>query len=187
MKTKNIFINWLPFAVVITLLSLFIYIVAQQVIRLSANNPQAQIANDAAIALSSGAIPNTIVGTEKIEISKKLGTFIMVYNDNNKILASSAVLDGQAPNYPEGILNYTKQNNEDRVTWQPRSGVREATVAVRYSGEASGVVVAGRSLIESEKLIDKIGVDCLIGWLVTMFLTLFSIIFVKFISGKNSL
>ena len=48
------------------------------------------------------------------------------------------------------------------MTWQPRSGVRVATVAIPWTG---GTVVAGRSLRAIETRIESIQLLALLGWL----------------------
>ena len=49
--------NWLGFAAVVTLLCFLVYIVAQQNFRQSANDPQFQLAQDAANAINKGTEP----------------------------------------------------------------------------------------------------------------------------------
>jgi hypothetical protein len=42
-------------------------------------------------------------------------------------------------------------HSEDRITWEPRAGVRIAAVIVSFKGRAAGYVLAGRLLTEVEK------------------------------------
>ena len=42
------------------------------------------------------------------------------------------VLDGQTPQLPNGVLDSTRELSENRITWQPRDGVRIAAVIVSY-------------------------------------------------------
>ena len=51
------------------------------------------------------------------------------------------------------------------VTWQPREGIRIASVTVRWSG---GTVLAGRSLREVERLEDQALLLVAAGWAATM-------------------
>ncbi|MEI6843405.1 MAG: hypothetical protein WCK48_02775 [bacterium] len=167
-QTK-IFFKWLPIAVVITLLSCMVYGVAQQLIRLSANNPQVALAQDVALGLSHGASsPDSLVGGSKVEISQSLSMYVLVYGNDGTLMFSSATLDGNTPTLPQGVIESAKQKGENRITWQPKKGVRQALVALSYSGQNSGVVVVGRSLSESERLIGKIGFDVCVGWIVTL-------------------
>lgn len=172
MKLKTIFTEWLAIGVTITLLSVMVYGVAQQTIRLSTNMEPAQIANDVASILSQGVDPSMLIGGEKTEITKQLAAYVIVYGTDGKVLASSAVFNGQDPVMPAGILAMAKSKGEDRVTWQPKAGIRQALVAVSYN---NGVVVSGKSLKEPEKLINTIGVDVLIGWFVTMLISFLSV------------
>lgn len=63
----------------------------------------------------------------------------------------------------------TNSRREDRVTWQPRDGVRIAAVVVAYSG---GTVVAGRSLREVESRADDALAVTGLAWLTCLVLTL---------------
>ena len=69
----------------------------------------------------------------------------------------NAILDGTPPTIPQGVLAAARSNTiqkgggpigEDRVTWQPNPGVRQAIVAVSASN--GYVVVAGRNMREVE-------------------------------------
>lgn len=147
--------RWLPLALVIVALSGLVYLSMQQLLRQSVNDPQIQMAEDAAAALSAGKAMAEVIPADQVEISTSLAPFLMVFDDSGKLLVGNALLDGRVPQYPSGVFEYVRQRGEDRVTWQPRTGVRQATVVTRFNGAAgSGFVVAGRSLRESENRSD---------------------------------
>lgn len=150
-KSRQIMRHWLPLAVVITLLCGLVYLVGQQSLRQTANDPQIQMAEDAAAALTSGAAPESVLPAGQVEISSSLAPFLVVYDDAGQPLAASGVLHGETPLLPSGVFDYTRQNGEDRISWQPETGVRMAAVVVAYSGTQMGFVLAGRSLREVEK------------------------------------
>ena len=138
---------WLPFVVIITAFCALAYGTVQQSLRQGANDPQIQMAEDAAAALDEGAGVDAVVPTQQVEFSRSLAPFLVVYDANAKPVASSGLLNGQMPDYPIGALQAAKQSGENRVTWQPDANVRIASVAVPFK---SGYVVAGRSLREVE-------------------------------------
>ena len=141
--------RWLPLAIVTAGLCALVYLTVQQSLRMGGNDPQIQLAEDAASRLQAGAsVPSVVPAAPTIEISNSLAPWLMAFDDSGKLLATSAALHGVPPVYPSGVLDYTRHNGEDRVTWQPEPGVRMATVVVHYAG---GYVVAGRSLREVEK------------------------------------
>jgi hypothetical protein len=161
--------KWLPLAVVTAGLCALVYAAVQQSLRSGANDPQIQLAEDTASALDAGAQAASVVPPGRVELAASLAPFIFVFDDSGHMLASSAVLHGAAPDFPTGVLDYTRANGEDRVTWQPEPGVRMATVAVRFN---QGVVVAGRSLREVELRVDNLltlcGLAMLVLWTVTL-------------------
>ena len=140
--------KWLPLAIATTGLCTLVYLTVQQSLRMSANDPQIQMAEDAASSLNAGASEESVIPSTKVEIVDSLAPFVIVFDESGKVLASSATLHGAVPVYPAGVLDYVRQKGQDRVTWQPEVGMRMATVVVSYN---NGFVMAGRSLIEIEK------------------------------------
>jgi len=145
--------QWLPIAATATVLCFLVYLAVQQALRESANDPQIQMAEDAAARFGSGAalLQGLFEPTESIDIAKSLAPFIIIYDDDGKAVASTGGLHGQPPSPPPGVFDYVRQNGEERVTWQPEPGVRIASVVVRATGTRAGFVLAGRSLREVEK------------------------------------
>jgi hypothetical protein len=148
---KNIIRHWLPLAVVIILLCGLVYLAVQQSLRWGANDPQIQMAEDAAAALAAGGTPESVLPATQVDLSNSLAPFLVIYKDTGEPLASSGLLHGAAPLLPAGIFTYTRQNGEDRVSWQPEPGVRVEAVVVAYEGSQPGFVLAGRSLREVER------------------------------------
>ncbi len=145
-----IFKHWLVLVFIITIFSGLAYLVTQQNLRQSANDPQIQISEDLAEGLANGQqLPETDLNNA-FDISKSLSTFVVVYDDSGKPIVSTAKLNNQVPIIPSGIFNYVKNHHQTRITWQPQKGVRSAIVVTRYTGTNSGYVLAGRSLREIE-------------------------------------
>jgi hypothetical protein len=167
----TIFKYWLLIAIIISGLCGIFYAVIQQVIRQGADDPQIQIAEDAAAQLASGQQVQSIVPTEKVDIATSLAPYIIVFDSTGNPIASSAQLDGQTPTIPSGVFAYVRQNGEDRITWQPQPGVRSAIVVTQFKGTSSGFVVAGRSLREVEIREDNALQITLIGWIAMLFIT----------------
>jgi hypothetical protein len=148
---SRVLLYWFPTALGITILSALVYLAVQQSYRQSANDPQIQLAEDAAAQLEAGQQPETLVGAGKVEIDRSLSTFLIIYDDAGQPLASSARLNGNIPTLPAGVFSSVRQSGEERLTWQPQEGVRSATVITHFGGSHPGFVLAGRSLREVEK------------------------------------
>ncbi len=172
LKVKNILRHWLPLAAVATLVCGLVYLAVQQSLRWGANDPQIQMAEDAAASLAAGGTAESMLPPTQVEISNSPAPFMVIYSDAGEPLVSSGLLHGVVPHLPSGIFDYTRQNSEDRVSWQPESGVRIAAVVVAYGGAQPGFVLAGRSLREVE--IRENGVEQITGiaWLVTLVVSL---------------
>ena len=143
---------FLPVAVVAIGCCGLVYVAVQQELRQRGNDPQIQLAEDAAHALDAGAMPATLVGSAKVDLAASLAPFVVIFDMSGRVLATDGRLDGQDPTPPLGVLDAARTNSQNKVTWQPRAGVRIATVTVPWSG---GTVMAGRSLREVERQEDN--------------------------------
>jgi hypothetical protein len=172
---KRIILHYLPLAIVIVAGFGFSYLVIQQALRMGANDPQVQMAEDASVALAYSANVDKFVPAQKVDISNSLAPFLIVYDSTGKVMASSATLQGVTPVLPPGILDYVRINGEDRVTWQPAPGVRIAAVIAPVETQAMGspaFVLAGRSLRESEARADQFLQLTAAGMLLTLIVVL---------------
>ena len=139
-------------------------VAVQQVHRQLADDPQIQLADDAARALAAGAAPARVVPAVDVDLAVGLAPWIAVYDGAGRVLASNGVLDGRMPAPPSGVLEAARATGGNRVTWQPRPGVRSATVSVPVPGRA-WVVTAGRSLRETERRTGTLRALALLAWL----------------------
>jgi hypothetical protein len=140
---------FLPVAALATLACGLIYVEVQQGLRSGANDPQFQLAEDAAARLDAGATPASVVDASRsVDPSSSLAPFVIVFDANHTVLATDATLDGGSPVPPHGVLDAARPGSPSTVTWQPRAGVRIAVVTVAWKG---GFVLAGRSLQRVEE------------------------------------
>jgi hypothetical protein len=102
------------------------------------------MAEDAAAMLDGGAAPDAVLPSRGTELANSLQTFVMVFDNADALVASSATLHGQAPPFPSSVMsNMRGAQAQDRITWQPEAGVRSAVIVQAWQG---GFVVVGRSL-----------------------------------------
>jgi hypothetical protein len=184
-KIKNILRQWIPLAVVISALCGLVYLAVQQELRQSANDPQIQIAEDAGRALENGAAADSQVPADPVAVESSLAPFVMVFDDSGKVAGSSATLRGETPQLPAGVLDYVRTHGEDRVTWQPESGVRIAAVVVRINGAHPGFVLAGRSLREVEVREDNALTVAGVAWAFTLAASLAACALAEWILGTK--
>ena len=150
--------NALVLAGIATGVTLALYAIPQHVLRSGLNDPQIQMATDTAATLErSGVIDGLRQGallssgtSTNVDIARSLSPFLIVFNNQGQPLGSSAQLDGQTPTPPKGVFDYVRQHGQERVTWQPKPGVRIAAVIERVNGPQPGFVLAGRNMREVE-------------------------------------
>ncbi|PZR83675.1 MAG: hypothetical protein DLM65_01370 [Candidatus Aeolococcus gillhamiae] len=177
-------LTWLPFAVVITFAAGVAYGLDQQNLRSAANDPQIQLAEDAGARLDAGAPASSVVPTSSVpvDIARSLAPFVIVYDAGDKPLASSGRLDGAVPVPPQGV-SASARVAEDRVTWQPRNGVRIAAVVVAFNG---GTVLAGRSLrVVEQRADDALAVTATL-WLGALVLTWLVIVGSRLVAERHA-
>ncbi|HYL41624.1 MAG TPA: hypothetical protein VET90_09965 [Candidatus Binatus sp.] len=156
---------FIPVAALGTLACVLVYSAVQQDLRQGANDPQQQLAEDAVARLDGGATPSAVVAGGLVDVGSSLDPFVVVYDTAGSVLAPNGQLDGGPPMPPVGVLDAARQAGRDAVTWQPRPGVRIATVVLPWQG---GTVLAGRSLRRVEDMISSIGELIALGWLGVM-------------------
>lgn len=137
-----------------------VYVCIQQSLRLSANEPAASAAKQVLVKLQSGRTPQNVL-PEKTDIRTSITPFVYIYDANQRLAATSAAYGSEDITYPKSILTEIGKSGENRVTWQPKLGLRFATVGIKYSG---GYVIGCYSLSESENTISRIGFLLLIGY-----------------------
>jgi hypothetical protein len=160
----SIFKQWLPLGIVITALSLCVFIATQQVLRFLANDPQVSL-SESFVTFGDREFSLALQSANTIEISQSLLPFVMLFDESEKLTTSTALLDGQYVSIPKGVLDYAKVHGQDRVTWQPKTGVRIALVVTHGK---YGFAAVGRSLSEVERFTDILLKDVAIGWAMTM-------------------
>lgn len=184
-----IFFSWFPLAGATTGILLVCYAGIQQNYRQSLNDPQIQMAEDAADAIDSGVPINQIVpigSVGSINILTSLAPWMGVYDASGKVLVSSGTLVGEIPQPPKGVFDDTRSGlpsivghhltlniptNENRVSWQPNPILRQAIVVV-YVPRTNQFVVVGRNMREVENRIGNLSTMFFLGWLALMAATL---------------
>ena len=166
---------WLPFAIVSTIFSFLAYAVTQQNYRQNANDPQIQMADTIALSLVNADLKTLQPPGQQIDIAQSLDAFAVIYDDSGTPLVGSGYLNGSLPTLPDGVFAYTREQGEDRITWQPEEGIRNAIVVKRVNAQEPGFVMTGRSLREVENRISRIAYMALVAWVASMVLTLSAI------------
>jgi hypothetical protein len=138
-----------------------IYVATQQLLRMSANDPQIQMAQDAATELNTGVKPSN-VSFGYVNIDSSLATFINVYNKNGNAVAGNGFTSSGLATPPIGVIKDAGGKTYSAITWEPKSGVRQAVVSVASNDY---YVVSGRSLTEIEKRENNMLGFAAIGWL----------------------
>lgn len=171
---------WVPFAVVITILCGVMYGTVQHVLRSEANDPQVAIAVDAVHSLDLGQPPAQLL-SNIIDMGTSLSTYVIVYDTNAKLTFSSGRLSEVTPSIPAGVFDYVKKHGEDRITWEPAPGVRQALVVMKAK---TGFVAVGRNMREVEIRERNVLLLTAAGWAASL-LTSFVLVFLAVRMGKK--
>ena len=131
----------LPAAVVLTVACGLAYVLVQQDLRNGANDPQIQLAEDAAAALDGRrGSRQSVIPTETVDLATSLAPWLASTTELAETHRQQRRPRRLAPDASAGVLAYAKEHGRDVVTWQPRAGTRIALVAIPWSG---GTVLAG--------------------------------------------
>lgn len=175
--TTKMWRQFIPIAMAVSLMSALLFFVFSETLRLETNDPQTQIAREVTGALDSGKKPESLITTgTKIDISKSLDTFLIVYDKERKPIVSSAIAENEIPIPPAGVFTFADAKRETRITWEGIKGVRIAAVVSKYN---NGYVLVGRSLAVTEERIKAIGLQVLAGWIGTLILVYATVLLVN--------
>ncbi|HET9410976.1 MAG TPA: hypothetical protein VFO75_03740 [Candidatus Dormibacteraeota bacterium] len=152
-------------AAAVTVLFAVGYVAAQQSVRHAADHPQIEMARDAVARLQAGASPTSVLPKTGVDLARSKDPYLILTDQEGKVLASSATLGGEVVVPPIGVFDYVRAHGEDVVTWQPAPGVRSAIAVDSWE---YGFVVAGRSLEDTENAEAGLLDLSLGGWLVSM-------------------
>ena len=94
-------------------------------------------------------------------------------------------MHGKIPALPGGVLDYTRQHGQYRISYQPEAGVRSAVVIEAVSGGQGGYVLAGRSLRAVEKHEDQALLLAGLAWAAAILATLALAVFLEILSGRH--
>jgi hypothetical protein len=138
---------WIFFGLAATLIFGGGYVAAQQQARHAADHPQIEMARDAVDRLEAGASPESVLPKTTVDIARSPDAYLIVVDQEDRVLASSATLGGNPVVPPRGVFDFVRAHGDETVTWQPAPGVRSAIAVDAFE---AGFVVAGRSLAATE-------------------------------------
>lgn len=147
---------WISLFVLMTACLGLTYATGHQILRQGANDPIIQISEDTVAFLTTGKPMPSTAFTPVVDMAKSLSPYFIIYDDSGNPIGSTGLLDGKVPTVPPGVFAYAKEHGQNRITWQPRPGVRSAIVVTHVNAGMGGFVLAGRSLREVEKREDQI-------------------------------
>ena len=154
---------WLPLAAAIIFFCGLVELAVQQNFRSGANDPQIQLAEDAARAWQGGEMPAALTPAGQVDIALSLAPYLVFYGPDMQPSGGNGRLHGSLPAIPVGVFEYAAREGRNLLTWQPELGVRSAVVVVPVNGGKGGYVLAGRSLREVELREDNLIKICAAG------------------------
>jgi len=163
--TQRSVMVWLVVAAAVTVLFGAAYVAAQQSVRHAADHPQIEMVRDAIAKLQAGASPSSVLPKTAVDLARSKDPYLILTDEQGRLLASSATLDGADVVPPAGVFDYVRAHGEDVITWQPAPEVRSAIAVDSWE---HGFVVAGRSLEDTENVESSLLDWSLIGWAVSM-------------------
>jgi hypothetical protein len=150
--------------IVATILFGTVYVVAQQLDRLWANDAPLRLASQVGAELRAGQ-STTLDAQSHVDLAQSLAAFVVIEDAQGNPSAGSGFLHGSLISLPTGVLASAAASGQDDVTWEPRSDLRFATVTLRVGDK---FVTAGQSVKPSEDRDRTVRLLVGLGWLVAM-------------------
>jgi hypothetical protein len=167
--------RWVKFvlqALILIIIFGTIYVAVQQNWRLSADQLPLRLAALATQQIAGGTDPKAIA-EDSTDLGATLEPFVIVYDKDKKVAASSGKLNGSVPSPPKGVFDHiTRTRSQERFTWEPAKGYRYATVVqgVFKDNQVQYYVLAAQTLRETEAQIKNLTVLVGAGWILSLIL-----------------
>ena len=149
------------------------YGLSQQVVRQLANEPQYTWVSDDVVAIGEyQADPKSLglVPSQVIDPTLQLGTFVEIFDANNKIINTNIASNSDLTLPPAGVFSEAKNSGIDKVSWQLPSGQRFALV-VGYEPKTGDYILSGRSLSYTEQLEPHLFLLAFAAWVLMIAIT----------------
>ncbi len=183
LNTYRTVVIFVTLVLLVTVIFGAIFSTGQQVLRGDSDYPQVEVVQQVEGIIKQGVPLDVIVNSEEaIDLEDSMSLFVMIFDKDKNLVGSSAKIGEQSPTPPAGSFDEAKSNGENRFTWQPQDGVRVAAVLKPVGDQA--FVLAGKSLVETDKRIKTLTICTLIGWAVSI---LFALLLTLAIKPKQSL
>lgn len=104
------------------------YVFVQQEGRSGIDIPLIQIMQSVKTDLQTGVKPAVILEAKQIDLSSSQSPLITLYGLDKKVIGSSQFLNGRTLTLPTGVLDISRSKGEARLTWQPTSELRFASI-----------------------------------------------------------
>ncbi|MBP9687003.1 MAG: hypothetical protein KBD66_04360 [Candidatus Doudnabacteria bacterium] len=173
MNKRNTLLSvWVVIAAILTTVIGLVYVSVQQSYRQSANDPQIEINEEISAAIANGAPADQLIPTAGgTDIKTSLSAFAMIFDQDGKVLGSSAKLNDADPVPPKAVLDAAKDQGRSLITWEPEKGVRIATVISSVqSGDKTVFVLAGKNMREVENRIGALTYASITAWIISLLL-----------------
>jgi hypothetical protein len=156
MTARDRLVPWIVGAIVLTVSLSAVYFTAQQLDRRGADEQPQRLASQlASVDLGAEA------ATERVDLGSSDAIFYIVYDQDGEPLRGTGYLDGELARVPSGVIAAAATDGTNSVTWEPRDGLRFATVEVLAGSQ---VILAGQSLEPSETRTHDIALVLLAAW-----------------------
>ena len=165
---RPVVLHTLTMALVLTFVGVIASLTMDQMLRRGADQPQIDMADWYAGEIAAGVAPADVIPPGYVDLERSLQPVVIFYDDQGHPGPGTGYLDQKLPALPSGLLDHVRQHGVENVTWQPRHGVRMASVIRRVSGKTPGFVLARRSLrlVEDQKsFLHKVAIGV---WIILM-------------------
>ncbi len=156
--------HYLFFATVLTIAFATMFGLIQQLNRMQANDTPALLATQVAKQLDADLGLNSI-NMGATDLANNPVPFVIVYDKQGKAVGGSGYIDQKLAVVPKGVLEHSSKGNDNAVTWEPKAGVRIASVTVAAKDY---YVLGGQSLVQAESRINRLAVITLVGYAIAL-------------------
>jgi len=147
----------------VTIVLMAVYGSVQQTYRTGANDPQYGIAEEIREKWERGIVPPAYF-SDTVRLERSLSTFAIIYDSTGRALHAGALLNGQVPQLPKGVLKTARYEGSDWLTWQPQHNLRIALGVLRARTNPVSYIAVGRSMRVVEERSYQLRLMMMVAW-----------------------
>lgn len=165
--------KWILPISLLTVIFVTILVSAKSIIRNQADEELYTKGVNYRTSLQSGQPSRQLKDLEPVDPYESFSPIVILYDINQNVLGSNITKSRNIPQIPSGVLDYTRVNQINNVTWEPDNNIRLSAVIYKVEGKFNGFILIAKNLYYTEARINIVAKYTTIGFILSIIILFF--------------